>query len=163
MEKNATSAKTTVSRTSGRIAAVCSSEKRGTPKHDIREGELIADFGLKGDAHAGYMHRQVSLIALEDIEIMKAKLPDLAPGSFAENLTTEGFDLASLKVGDRIRIGAALLEITQIGKECHSHCEIFKRTGECIMPRKGIFAKVISGGIVKTGDTIEIAQDDKHL
>lgn len=126
-------------------------------KHNIEKGMLIENIGLEGDAHAGFMHRQISLISMEDIRIMMEKLPELEPGSFAENLTTEGFDLGQLKIGDRIKTGEAVLEVSQIGKECHSHCEVFKKTGECIMPKKGIFTKVIKGGIVKVGDTIEFA------
>ena len=126
-------------------------------KHDIGEGVLTVGLGLEGDAHYGFMHRQVSLISMEDIRIMMAKLPNLQPGSFAENLTTEGFDLGRLHIGDRLKVGETLLEVSQIGKECHSHCEVFKQTGECIMPKKGIFTKVITGGSVKVGDTIEYA------
>ena len=130
----------------GRIIAVCSAPKKGMIKHDIGEGT-----GLEGDAHAGFMHRQVSLIAMEDIRTMMAKLPNLVPGSFAENLTTEGFDLGALKIGDRLRVGETLLEVSQIGKECHSHCEVFKQTGECIMPKKGIFTKVALRGLQADG------------
>lgn len=139
----------------GIIIAVCTAPEKGMIKHNIQEGVLIKDIGLEGDAHAGFMHRQVSLISMEDIRTMMEKLPDLGPGSFAENLTTEGFDLSLLKIGDRIKIGEALLEVSQIGKECHSHCEVFKKTGECIMPKKGIFTKVIAGGTVKVGDAVE--------
>lgn len=142
----------------GKIVAVCSAPQKGMIKHDIKEGVLIKDIGLEGDAHAGFMHRQVSLISMEDIRTMMAKLPDLIPGSFAENLTTEGFDLSRLKIGDRLRVGETLLEVSQIGKECHSHCEVFKKTGECIMPKKGIFTRVIEGGKVKVGDTIQFAE-----
>lgn len=126
-------------------------------KRDIGEGMLIQDIGLEGDAHAGFKHRQVSLIAMEDIRSMMTKLPLLVPGSFAENLTTEGFDLSMLKIGNRLRVGEALLEVSQIGKKCHAKCDIFKQSGECIMPQKGIFARVIKGGKVKTGDTVELA------
>jgi MOSC domain-containing protein YiiM len=141
----------------GKIIAVCSAPEKGMIKHNIEKGMLIENIGLEGDAHAGFMHRQISLISMEDIRIMMEKLPELEPGSFAENLTTEGFDLGQLKIGDRIKTGEAVLEVSQIGKECHSHCEVFKKTGECIMPKKGIFTKVIKGGIVKVGDTIEFA------
>ena len=141
----------------GRILAVCSAPEKGMIKHNINEGLLIEGLGLEGDAHAGFMHRQVSLISMEDIRTMMEKLPNLVPGSFAENLTTEGFDLGQLKIGDRLKIGETLLEVSQIGKECHSHCEVFKQSGECIMPKKGIFTKVIKGGTVKVGDTIEFA------
>lgn len=142
---------------SGKILAVCSAPKKGMIKHDVGEGVLIEEIGLEGDAHAGFMHRQVSLIAMEDIRTMMAKLPSLVPGSFAENLTTEGFDLSQLKIGDRLTVGETLLEVSQIGKECHTKCEVFKQSGECIMPQKGIFTRVIRGGKVKTGDTVELA------
>ena len=141
----------------GRIIAVCSAPEKGMIKKDVKEGTLIEGIGLEGDAHAGFMHRQVSLISMEDIRTMMAKLPTLVPGSFAENLTTEGFDLSKLRIGDRLIAGETLLEVSQIGKECHSGCEVFKQTGECIMPKKGIFTKVIKGGKVKAGDTIELA------
>lgn len=141
----------------GKIIAVCSAPEKGMIKKDVKEGTLIEGIGLEGDAHAGFMHRQVSLISMEDIRTMMAKLPTLVPGSFAENLTTEGFDLSKLRIGDRLIAGETLLEVSQIGKECHSGCEVFKQTGECIMPKKGIFTKVIKGGKVKAGDTIELA------
>jgi MOSC domain-containing protein YiiM len=144
-----------MSNTQGRIIAVCTSREKGTVKKDAGEARLVPEFGIEGDAHGGFGHRQVSLIASEDIEIMKAKLPDLVPGSFAENLTTEGIDLASLSVGDALRVGECLLEVSQIGKDCHARCQVFEQTGECIMPTKGIFCRVITGGRVKTGDTIE--------
>lgn len=138
----------------GKIIAVCTSPTKGTIKTDVGEGVLIEEFGIEGDAHGGFAHRQVSLIASEDIDTMRAKLPDLVPGSFAENLTTEGFDLASLVIGDRLEVGECLLEVSQIGKECHTKCEVFHKTGECIMPQKGIFCRVIRGGTVKVGDDI---------
>jgi MOSC domain-containing protein YiiM len=141
----------------GRILAVCTSPEKGTVKENTGEGRLLEEFGIEGDAHGGFGHRQVSLIASEDIETMKAKLPDLRPGSFAENLTTEGFDLSSLCVGDIIKAGECLLEVSQIGKECHAKCEVFKKSGECIMPEKGIFCRVLEGGLVRTGDAIGLA------
>ncbi|MEA4873413.1 MAG: MOSC domain-containing protein [Synergistaceae bacterium] len=140
--------------TSGKIIAVCTSPEKGMIKHDVGEGLLLEELGIEGDAHAGFMHRQVSLIAVEDIRTMMEKLPDLVPGSFAENLTTEGFDLSALKVGDRLKVGETILEVSQIGKECHTKCEVFRKTGDCIMPKKGIFTRVIKGGKVKTGDTV---------
>jgi len=140
--------------TFGKIIAVCTSPEKGMIKHDVGEGLLLEELGIEGDAHAGFMHRQVSLIAVEDIRTMMDKLPDLVPGSFAENLTTEGFDLSALKVGDRLRVGETILEVSQIGKECHTKCEVFRKTGDCIMPKKGIFTRVIKGGKVKTGDTV---------
>ena len=138
----------------GKIIAVCTSPEKGMIKHDVREGLLLEELGIEGDAHAGFMHRQVSLIAVEDIRTMMEKLPDLVPGSFAENLTTEGFDLSALKIGDRLKVGETILEVSQIGKECHTKCEVFRKTGDCIMPQKGIFTRVIKGGRVKRGDTV---------
>lgn len=144
-------------RTSGRVIAVCSSEKKGTPKTDVGEGIIEVGFGLKGDAHGGAWHRQVSLLAIEQIETMKDKGFDVKPGSFAENICTEGFDLGSIHIGDRLRIGqTAILEVTQIGKECHTRCAIYNKIGECIMPEQGVFAKVIEGGVIRTGDTLEV-------
>jgi MOSC domain-containing protein YiiM len=116
---------------------------------------LIEDLGLEGDAHAGFAHRQVSLIAMEDIRQAQEKLPELRPGSFAENLTVEGIDLSESRVGRRIRVGETLLEITQIGKECHTKCAIYRTSGDCIMPKKGIFCRVVKGGVVSVGDPVE--------
>jgi MOSC domain-containing protein YiiM len=142
----------------GTIIAVCTSKKKGTPKADVASGILEVGFGLKDDAHGGDWHRQVSLLAIEQIETMKAKGLDVKPGSFAENLTTSGFDLGSVKVGDRLKVGdSALLEVTQIGKECHTRCAIFNKVGECIMPEQGVFAKVLAGGTVKNGDPIDFS------
>ncbi len=142
----------------GTIVAVCTSKKKGTPKADAGSGLLEEGFGLKGDAHGGDWHRQVSLLSIEQIETMKAKGLDVKPGSFAENFTTSGFDLASVKVGDRLKIGEeALIEVTQIGKECHTRCAIYNKIGECIMPEQGVFAKVINGGTVRRGDSIGFA------
>ncbi len=138
----------------GRVVAVCRSDRKGIPKDDLGEGMLVADLGLEGDAHAGFAHRQVSLIAMEDIKTAREKLPELRPGSFAENLTVEGIDLGGSKIGARLKVGEALLEITQIGKECHTKCAIYHTTGDCIMPRKGIFCKVLEGGRVAVGDSI---------
>jgi MOSC domain-containing protein YiiM len=141
----------------GRVIAVCVSASKGTVKQNVGSGRLIEEYGIEGDAHGGFAHRQVSLIASEDIETMRAKLPDLEPGSFAENITTEGFDLSALALGDRISVGDCLLEVSQIGKECHTKCQVFYKTGECIMPQKGIFCRVIKGGAVQSGDTIAIS------
>lgn len=141
----------------GKIIAVCSAPAKGLIKKDVGEGFLVEGLGLEGDAHAGFMHRQVSLIAWEDVQVMLEKLPTLIPGSFAENLTIEGFDLSKLKVGDRLKAGEALLEVSQIGKVCHHDCEVFKKVGMCIMPKKGIFTKVIKSGRVKKGDSVSFA------
>ncbi|SHM45463.1 molybdenum cofactor synthesis domain-containing protein [Caldanaerovirga acetigignens] len=140
----------------GRIVAVSISEKKGEKKQNVRRARLIEDFGLEGDAHAGSWHRQVSLLAKESIEKMKKMGLAVGPGDFAENITTEGIDLGCLPVGTRLEIGDALLEVTQIGKECHSGCAIFKQVGQCIMPREGIFARVLRGGVVSEGDEIKV-------
>ncbi|MHB1043477.1 MAG: MOSC domain-containing protein [Eubacteriales bacterium] len=141
----------------GIIKAVCLSPRKGMRKKDAGEGVLVVEHGLEGDAHAGPWHRQVSLLALESIEKMRALGLKVGPGDFAENLTTEGIDLVSLPLGTLLRIGpAAVGEVTQIGKECHAHCAIYQQAGDCVMPREGIFIKVVSGGPVKTGDAIEL-------
>ncbi len=147
---------------SGRIAAVCSSERKGTPKRDVETGILEEGFGLKGDAHGGDWHRQVSLLSTEQIAVMKEKGLEVVPGSFAENLTTQGFDLGSVKVGDRLRVaGEIVLEVTQIGKECHTRCAIYHKIGECIMPEQGVFARVLKGGTVSKGDPIDILHENQ--
>jgi len=141
----------------GKIIAVCTSKNKGERKVNVGSGKLEKGHGLVGDAHAGLWHRQVSLLAMESIEKMRQKGLDVGPGDFAENLTTEGIELASLPVGTRLKIGPeAVGEISQVGKKCHSHCEIYKQTGDCIMPREGIFIKVIESGLVQSGDTVEI-------
>lgn len=140
----------------GKIKAISVSKEKGTQKTNVPETQVRTDFGLVGDAHAGNWHRQVSLLAFESIEQMQAKGIKVSPGSFAENITTEGIELLNLKVGSKLAIGEGVeLEITQFGKKCHSRCEIFKQAGDCIMPRQGVFAKVIRGGSIKVGDIIE--------
>ena len=138
------------------VEAVCISEKKGIVKREQDEVVLKPDWGIENDAHAGKWHRQVSLLAGESIDNVKEKLPTLKKGAFAENIVTRGIDLTALKIGDRLRIGeTVVLEITQIGKECHNAgCAIKKLTGDCIMPREGLFTKVISGGTTKPGDEI---------
>ena len=140
-----------------KVLSVNISTEKGTVKKPIDEAILIAEFGLQNDAHAGNWHRQVSLLADESIDEMRALgLTDLDYGIFAENITTRGIELHTLPIGARLQIGACILEVTQIGKECHHGCEIFKKVGKCVMPKRGIFAKVIVGGIVKAGDEIVI-------
>jgi len=141
-----------------KIIAVCKSEEKGTRKEAVVEGILKQDYGLVGDAHADYCsHRQVSLLAMESINKMRELGFELGPGDFAENLTTQGVELTSLPVGTKISVGKdALLEVTQIGKECHRGCAIYQEIGKCIMPKEGIFAKVFRGGFVKAGDQIKI-------
>lgn len=140
----------------GKIRAVCISSEKGTPKHSVGEGEFLVRHGLKGDAHAGDWHRQVSLLSYQKIEDFRARGAVVEEGAFGENLVVEGIDFRSLPVGTILRCGAVVLEITQIGKECHSHCEIFKQMGDCIMPREGVFAKVIHPGIIKVGDELYV-------
>jgi MOSC domain-containing protein YiiM len=142
----------------GKIIAVCTSRAKGMPKKDVGSGLVEVGFGIKGDAHGGDWHRQVSLLAIEQIATMKDKGLDVVPGSFAENFTTEGFDLDSVKEGDRLKIGSdVLLEVTQIGKECHTRCAIYHKVGDCIMPEQGVFARVLKGGEVKRGDSVDMA------
>lgn len=140
----------------GKIMAVCISEKRGTQKKNIDKVHLLENWGLEGDAHGGHWHRQVSLLSYEKVRDFEKKGISLEDGAFGENLLVEGFDFRSLPVGTRFRCGDALLEMTQIGKECHSHCQIYHRVGDCIMPREGVFARVLKGGLIGIGDEIEI-------
>lgn len=140
----------------GKIMAVCISEKRGTQKKNIEKVRLIENFGLEGDAHGGNWHRQVSLLSYEKVRAFEEKGISVDDGAFGENLLVEGFDFKTLPVGTRFRCGDALLEMTQIGKECHSHCEIYQAVGDCIMPREGVFARVLHGGEIQIGDELEI-------
>ncbi len=146
-----------------KIIAVCKSRQKGTKKEMVPEGILEEDYGLVGDAHADCnTHREVSLLAIESINKMRGLGLDIGPGDFAENLTCEEIDLVSLSVGTRLSTGkGVILEVTQIGKECHSGCAIYRQIGKCIMPKEGIFAKVVKGGLVKAGDTIGIMQRGK--
>ncbi len=146
-----------------KIIAVCKSRQKGTKKEIVPEGILEEDYGLVGDAHADCCtHRQVSLLATESINKMRGLGLDIGPGDFAENLTCEEIDLVSLSVGTRLSTGkGVILEVTQIGKECHSGCAIYRQIGKCIMPKEGVFAKVVKGGLVKAGDTIRIMQRGK--
>ncbi len=142
----------------GRVVAVCRSEKKGEPKRPIPQGKLIMDWGLEGDAHAGGGNRQLSLLAWESIAKMRERGFELGAGDFAENITTQGIDLASLPIGTRLLVGPeVVLEITQIGKECHGHrCAVYRRAGDCVMPREGVFARIICGGQVAQGDEVRV-------
>jgi MOSC domain-containing protein YiiM len=144
----------------GKILAICRSDNKGTVKEPIAVGLIQEDFGLMGDAHAElHIRRQVSLMSIESINRMRNQGYDVIPGSFAENLTTEGIDLLSKPVGTQLTVGEkVLLEVTQIGKECHTGCAIFRQVGKCIMPKEGVFTRVIRGGMVKPGDEISIIQ-----
>ena len=144
----------------GKILAVCISEKKGTLKKAIPVGEMIKDFGLKNDAHAGKWHRQISLLAVEAVRQFSNKYDMKVPaGAFGENLLVEGIDLKHLPVGTKLKCNDILLEITQIGKKCHLGCNIQKQTGECIMPNEGVFAIVLNGDIIKANDVITIEGD----
>jgi MOSC domain-containing protein YiiM len=136
------------------VLAVCISENKGERKKPVESVELRENHGIVGDAHAGEWHRQVSLLAQESIDKMRAMGLDVNAGDFAENITTLGIDLVNLPIGSRLQIGGALMEVTQIGKECHTRCAIFYQAGDCVMPKEGIFAKVITGGTIKPGDEI---------
>lgn len=141
----------------GKIVAVCTSETKGVRKSNVGEGFLQKEHGFVGDAHAGDWHRQVSLLALESVQKMRDMGLDVNPGDFAENLTTENLDLVSLPIGTKMSLGEeVLLEVTQIGKECHTRCAIYYQAGDCVMPKEGIFARVLQGGKISVGDVIRI-------
>ena len=147
----------------GEIKAICMSEKKGTGKRPIEEALFITEHGLKGDAHAGDWHRQVSFLALEEIEDFRRRGGEVEFGDFGENIVAEGIAFHQLPVGTRLKAGEVFFEVTQIGKKCHSHCEIFKRVGDCIMPRKGVFGRVLHGGRLKAGDTLTITEEKLPL
>ena len=139
----------------GSVAALCISRERGVPKEPVEEILLVEDKGIEGDGHYGYGHRQVSLLGDEDIQGMRKVLPSISYGAFAENVVTRNIPLHKVVLGDALTLGEALLEVTQIGKECHTKCVIYETAGSCIMPTKGIFCKVIRGGKVLPGDAVE--------
>ena len=143
----------------GEIRALCISEKRGTQKRAMNRVFFVTEHGIDGDAHAGDWHRQVSLLGLGEIDDFRARGADVDYGAFGENLVADGFRFKELPIGTRLRVGSVFLEITQIGKECHSHCQIYHQVGDCIMPREGVFARVLHGGWVTVGDTMEITTD----
>lgn len=140
----------------GKIIAVCISEKRGTQKKALPQVRILENFGLENDAHAGNWHRQVSLLSYERVKAFEQKGIQIEAGAFGENLLVAGIDFKMLPIGTKLRCQNVLLEVTQIGKECHSHCEIFHAVGDCIMPREGVFARVLQGGMVKVGDVMEV-------
>lgn len=142
----------------GRVAAVCISEQKGTQKKNVNSANLRTDWGIEHDAHAGRWHRQVSLLSQDKIEAFRARGAEVPDGAFGENLVVSGIDFASLPVGTRFRCNEVELELTQIGKECHSHCEIYKKMGECIMPREGVFTRVLHGGTIAVGDTLIVEE-----
>lgn len=146
--------------TMAEVLAVCISEVRGISKHPVDSIHLIPGHGIEGDAHAGNWHRQVSLLAQESVDKLQSKITlQLKPGDFAENVLTRGIDLKSLPVGTRLRLGTALGEVTQIGKECHNDCAIRQQVGDCCMPREGIFLRVLEEGYLRPGDEIRLAEE----
>ena len=144
----------------GKVVAVCVSSERGTQKQNVGSGRFVVGWGIEGDAHAGRWHRQVSMLGLDQIAAFNARGAGVEPGAFGENLVVEGFGFRALPVGTLLRCGGVLLEITQIGKECHNHCEIYRRMGDCIMPREGVFARVLCEGVIRVGD--EMAVEARH-
>ena len=140
----------------GKVMAICISEKKGTRKLNIGQCELVENFGLKGDAHAGDWHRQVSLLSFDRVEAFRALGAAVDDGAFGENLLVEGIDFKTLPVGTLLRCNDVRLEITQIGKQCHAHCAIYHQVGDCIMPREGVFAKVLKGGVITVGDEMYV-------
>jgi len=145
------------------ITAVSVSDKKGERKHNVESISLRKDFGITGDAHAGSGHRQVSFLAEESIKKMQLKGLDVRPGDFAENITTKGVDLLKLKIGERFKSGnGVIFEVSQIGKVCHTRCSIYYQAGDCVMPREGIFARVLKGGVIKPGDRLEVIKDAKR-
>ncbi len=142
------------------VIAISTSERKGTAKTNVATALLVANWGIEGDAHAGDWHRQVSLLAIESIEKIRQRGANVGPGAFAENITTEGINLPNLSIGALLHIGDSLLEVTQIGKECHQRCAIYHTTGDCVMPREGIFARVIRGGIIQPTSQIRVLGEE---
>ena len=142
----------------GKINAICISERRGTSKKFVGAATFVTEFGIDGDAHAGDWHRQVSFLGQAEIDAFKARGAQVEAGAFGENIIAEGFTFKELAVGTRLRSGDVFFEITQIGKECHAHCAIYNQVGDCIMPREGVFARVLHGGKISVGDELELAE-----
>ena len=138
----------------GRLKGICISEKRGTEKHEVREAMVKMDWGIEGDAHGGKWHRQISLLSYDKIEAFRARGAEVEDGAFGENVIVQGIDFRNLPVGTRLKCNDVLLEMTQIGKECHHGCQIFQKMGECIMPHEGVFAVVLEGGTIHVGDEL---------
>lgn len=145
---------------SGKILSINISEEKGQRKKAVASAMVRPDHGIENDAHAGEWHRQISLLAQESIDKMIAKGLDVGAGDFAENITTQGIDLVSLPIGTKLKLGDALTEVTQIGKECHNRCAIYHQAGDCVMPREGIFVKVITPAEIKPGDIVEVADNE---
>ena len=144
----------------GNVIAVCISEKKGVQKRNVGSARFIEDWGIENDAHAGKWHRQVSLLSHDRVEEFRARGAVVEDGAFGENLVVSGFDFKNLPVGTKFCCNDVLLEMTQIGKQCHAHCEIYKVMGDCIMPREGVFARVLHGGTISVGDTLSIVEEE---
>ena len=147
----------------GKVIAVCTSDRKGIQKKDVSTAHFSAEWGIDGDAHAGKWHRQISLLSADKIEAFNKRGANVIPGAFGENLVVEGFDFRALPVGTLLRCNDVLLEMTQIGKECHNHCEIYKKMGDCIMPREGVFARVLEPGTISVGDEMTIVPREGHF
>ena len=143
----------------GRVRAVCISEKKGTAKRNVGKCNFLEDFGLENDAHGGKWHRQVSLLSYEAVEAFRARGAQVEDGAFGENLVVEGYDFKTLPIGTKFKCNDVVLELTQVGKQCHAHCEIYKVMGDCIMPREGVFTKVLHGGTISVGDDLTIVEE----
>jgi len=143
-----------LSKNVGKVIAISVSDRRGIPKRNVPEAKLIENFGIENDAHSGSWHRQVSLLSVESIRKLWERGVKVRPGGFAENITTEGIDLSAIKVGDVIRVGESVLEVTQLGKVCHTPCAIYFKAGFCVLPTEGVFARVVKGASIKVGDVI---------
>lgn len=146
-----------------KVLAICISKHKGTLKNEVSEANFIEEFGIEGDAHAGKWHRQVSLLAFEKIDDFRNKGGNVDFGAFGENLVVDGIELHKLPVGQQLQVGEVLLEVTQIGKECHDKCAIYYQVGECIMPKNGIFTRVLKGGKVKVGDECNLVDSGKKI
>ncbi len=145
----------------GNVLAVCISERKGTEKQNVGTARFLAGWGIENDSHAGRWHRQVSLLSHDQIEAFRAGGAAIAAGAFGENLVVSGIDFRSLPIGTRLRCNDVVLELTQIGKECHSGCAIYQRMGDCIMPREGVFTRVLHGGTISVGDTLTVQEGDE--
>lgn len=143
----------------GNIIAVCVSEKKGTQKVNVESARFIENWGIENDAHAGDWHRQVSLLSHDKVEEFRARGAQVDSGAFGENLVVAGFDFKALPIGTRFKCNDVVLELTQVGKECHSHCAIYHAMGDCIMPREGVFTRVLHGGMISVGDELEVVKE----
>ena len=142
----------------GKIQAICISEKKGTAKVPLKQVNVIENYGMEADAHAGNWHRQISLLSYDKVQDFCARGVVVDHGAFGENILASGIDFRTLPVGSKLKINDVLLEVTQIGKECHAHCAIYHQVGDCIMPREGIFARVLRGGMISEGDEIDVVE-----